>query len=82
LSEPIISVSGLRGVVGESLTPLVATKFAAAFAGGLLKGRIVVTRDGRSSGEMLTAAVTAGILACGHDVVDCGIGRWYFSQGM
>ena len=73
MSEPIISVSGLRGVVGESLTPPVATKFAAAFASGLLKGRIVVTRDGRPSGEMVAAAVTAGILASGHDVVDCGI---------
>jgi phosphomannomutase len=73
LSEPIISVSGLRGVVGESLTPLVATRFAAAFAAGLLKGKIVVTRDGRSSGEMVAAAVTAGILASGHDVIDCGI---------
>jgi len=70
LSEPIISVSGLRGVVGESLTPLVATRFAAAFAAGLLKGKIVVTRDGRSSGEMVAAAVTAGILASGHDVID------------
>lgn len=73
MSEPIISVSGLRGVVGESLTPLVATRFAASFAAGLLKGTIVVTRDGRSSGEMVAAAVTAGILASGHDVLDCGI---------
>jgi len=73
MHEPIISVSGLRGVVGESLTPLVATRFAAAFAGGLLKGRVVVTRDGRSSGEMIASAVTAGILAAGHDVVDAGI---------
>lgn len=73
MSEPIISVSGLRGVVGESLTPLVATRFAAAFAAGLLKGKVVVTRDGRSSGEMMAAAVTAGILACGQDVVDGGI---------
>lgn len=72
MSEPIISVSGLRGVVGESLTPLVATRFAASFAAGLLKGKIVVTRDGRSSGEMVAAAVTAGILASGHDVLDCG----------
>jgi phosphomannomutase len=73
LSEPIISVSGLRGVVGESLTPLVATRFAAAFAAGLLKGKMVVARDGRPSGPMVASAVTAGILASGHDVIDVGV---------
>jgi phosphomannomutase len=73
VGEPIISVSGLRGVVGETLTPLVATRFAAAFAAGLLKGKVVVTRDGRATGEMLATAVAAGVLASGHDVIDAGI---------
>jgi phosphomannomutase len=73
MHEPIISVSGLRGIVGTSLTPEVALRYAGAFAGGLLKGRIVVTRDGRGSGEMLVAAVSSALLATGHDVVDAGI---------
>ncbi len=73
MQEPIISVSGLRGVVGESLTPSIATRYAAAFAAGLLKGPILVARDGRGSGEMVAAAATAGILASGHDVIDAGI---------
>lgn len=73
MHEPIISVSGLRGIVGESLTPEIAIRYAAAFAGGLLKGPIVVTRDGRGSGEMLAAAVTAAILATGHDVINVGV---------
>ena len=41
--EPIISVSGLRGIVGQSLTPLVAARYAAAFAAELPAGPIVIT---------------------------------------
>ena len=47
MSEPIISVSGLRGIVGESLTPLVAARYVAAFASTLGPGPVVVSRDGR-----------------------------------
>ena len=39
-NEPIISVSGLRGIVGETLTDDVAYRYAAAFAGTLPPGRI------------------------------------------
>jgi len=47
--EPIISVSGLRGIVGETLTPEVAARYLAAFAAELPPGKIVVARDGRLS---------------------------------
>ncbi len=40
MSELIISVSGLRGIVGESLTPLVAARYVAAFAGTLPPGAV------------------------------------------
>ena len=73
LPNPIISVSGLRGIVGQSLTPLVAARYAAAFAAELPAGPVVITRDGRSTGAMLAAAVTAALQAMGRKVIDAGI---------
>ena len=52
-----MSVSGLRGVVGATLTPEVAARYAAAFAATLPPGPIVLGRDGRESGPMLAAAI-------------------------
>ena len=65
MSEPIISVSGLRGIVGESLTPEVAIRYACAFAAELPPGPLVITRDGRATGPMLAAAVRGGLTAVG-----------------
>ena len=73
MDEPIISVSGLRGIVGETLTPEVAIRYAAAFAALAPPGSIVITRDGRASGEMLAAVVQAGLSAVGRDTVDAGV---------
>lgn len=66
----IISVSGLRGIVGAGLDPLVAIRYAAAFVSGLAPGPIVVTRDGRGTGAMLAAAVHSAIAASGREVLD------------
>ena len=52
----IVSVSGLRGIVGGSLTPEVAVRYVAAFAATLPAGPIVIGRDGRTSGPLLAAA--------------------------
>jgi phosphomannomutase len=68
-----IGVSGIRGVVGEFLTPALACAFAQAFGTYVRGGRVVVGRDTRSSGEMLQHAVTCGLLAAGCEVVDTGI---------
>jgi phosphomannomutase len=77
----IISVSGLRGIVGENLTPTIAGDYGCAF-GTFLKnngpasdGRLSVCigRDSRPSGRMLASAVEAGLCAAGIDVVDLGI---------
>jgi len=73
VSEPIISVSGLRGVVGESLTPEVAIRYACAFAGTLGEGPIVVARDGRTTGRMLAGAVLSGLCAIGRQAIDADI---------
>ncbi|MDR1485283.1 MAG: phosphoglucosamine mutase [Planctomycetaceae bacterium] len=73
MSELIISVSGLRGVIGETLTPEVVMSYAAAFAGTLPSGGIVVTRDSRESGLMLADAIHAALNALGRNTFDAGI---------
>lgn len=73
MAEPIISVSGLRGIVGESLTPLVAMRFACAFARETPPGPMVITRDGRASGQLLADAIRSGLLAIGRSVIDADI---------
>lgn len=73
MSELIISVSGLRGIIGETLTPEVATRFVAAFASHLPPGPIVIGRDGRNSGPMLSRAITAALTASGRDCLDADV---------
>ena len=78
MSEPIISVSGLRGTIGEQLTPLVATRYVAALAStlapsGTQRAKVVIGRDGRSSGAMLTQAIIATLAASGLDTIDLDV---------
>jgi len=65
-----ISISGVRGVVGDSLTPALLTRFAQAFGTYAGSGTVVVGRDTRTSGEMVRQAVIAGLLSSGCRVVD------------
>ena len=68
---------GVRGVAGTELTPQLA--FRLGQAGAEVLGRehkrpvFVVGRDTRISGDMLEAALTAGILSAGGDVISAGI---------
>lgn len=68
-----ISISGVRGVIGKSLTPALLTRFAQAFGTYVGSGTIVIGRDPRTSGEMVKQAVIAGLLSSGCRVVDIGI---------
>ena len=68
-----ISITGVRGIVGETFTPEVAVGFAQAFATYFDSGRILICRDTRSSGPMVRSAVVAGLLATGCEVIDLGI---------
>ncbi|MGI8744481.1 MAG: phosphoglucosamine mutase [Bryobacteraceae bacterium] len=68
-----IGVSGIRGVVGEFLTPVLARTFAQAFGTYVGAGRVVVGRDTRASGPMLQHAVHCGLLAAGCEVIDVGV---------
>lgn len=75
----MLSVSGCRGIMGTSLTPEVASRFAGAFGAFLrdqAKGRgvcVVLGRDGRRGGEMVRSAAVAGLLASGSRVIDLGV---------
>ena len=69
----MISVAGIRGIVGDSLTPPVLARFAAAYAKSLGDGPVVVGRDARISGPMVYQAVAAGLRAAGRDVIDLGL---------
>jgi len=73
MQEPIISISGLRGIVGTELTPEIAIRYAAAFCGQCGPGPIVLSRDGRTSGKMLADAIAASIVACGRDCLDIDV---------
>lgn len=78
----MLSVSGCRGVMGTSLTPGVAARFAAAFA-GFVRGRraknakgnptIVLGRDGRRGSDLFASVARATLLADGCDVWDLDI---------
>ncbi len=68
----IFSISGLRGIVGEGLTPGLVVKYASAF-GSSFRGKIVVGRDTRNTGEMIKSLVTSSLISVGCEVVDIGI---------
>lgn len=73
MTERILSISGLRGIVGDGLDPEYITRFAAAFGSMLDGGTVVLSRDGRLTGELLRHAVLAGLVGTGCRVIDLGI---------
>lgn len=77
----IKSISGIRGTIGgnpgTNLTPLDIIKFTAAFATSLNQAsenkKMVIGRDGRISGSMVSGLCSNTLLACGFDVIDLGL---------
>ena len=77
----IKSISGIRGTIGgrpgDNLSPLDIVKFTAAYGSRILqtnKGKkIVIGRDGRISGEMVSALVVSTLRSLGLDVIDLGL---------
>lgn len=67
------SVSGIRGIVGDSFTPELICKAAPAFARYAGEGTIVVGRDSRPSGEALSMNIISALMLAGCNVVDIGI---------
>ena len=80
----IKSISGIRGTIGgksgDNLTPLDAVKFAAAYGTWLLKRNygkekltVVIGRDARISGKMVSSLVANTLVGVGIDVIDLGL---------
>ncbi|BDD02708.1 phosphoglucosamine mutase [Aureibacter tunicatorum] len=77
----IKSISGIRGTigggVGESLTPLDIVKFASAYGTWLARKtdnkKVVIGRDARPSGEMVSSLVTSTLIGLGFEVIDLGL---------
>ena len=73
MSKLMISVSGIRGIFGETLTPEIATDFSTHFGVFSHRGKIIVGRDSRVSGPAMSRAIISGLLKVGCDVVELGI---------
>ena len=77
----IKSISGIRGTIGgktnDNLTPVDIVKFAAAYGSWIIKQgnntKIVIGRDGRISGQMVSNLVVNTLLGLGLDVIDLGL---------
>lgn len=69
----MISVSGVRGIIGDGLTPNVAMQFAQAYGSEFGPGKIVVGRDSRLSGPMIRHAIWSGLMSVGCDIIDLDI---------
>ncbi len=72
-SPLMVSVSGIRGVVGDSLTVPVLVDYAAAFGRFVGPGSVVIGRDSRPSGTWVFAVVSSALRGVGVDVIDVGL---------
>jgi len=72
MSTLMVSVSGIRGIVGDGLDPNTLVKYVSAYA-DYCGGKIVVGRDARITGEMVYHLVVGTLLSKGIDVIDIGI---------
>ncbi len=75
----MLSVSGMRGLVGLSLTPPIVANYASAFGSWLIQStgiktpHVVLGRDSRPSGQMFEMAAAAGLTAVGCRVTRVGV---------
>lgn len=67
------SISGLRGVVGDTLTPEIISKYVSAFAHLTGHGKVVIGRDSRPSGNFISLIARGTLISMGCEVVDLGI---------
>jgi len=74
MTKPVmIGISGIRGIVGEGLSPQLICSFAAAMGTFCGKGPVMVGRDSRVSGPSVQHGVMAGLASVGCDPVDLGV---------
>jgi phosphomannomutase/phosphoglucomutase len=70
--KELFGTNGVRGIIGEEMNPTLVMRIGSAL-GTMIQGKIAVGRDTRTSGDALSGAIIAGLLASGSDVVDVGI---------
>lgn len=73
MSVLMVSVSGIRGIIGNGLEPETIVKHTSAFGDFIGGGKIVIGRDGRISGEMVRNIIVGTLQAKGIDIIDLGI---------
>ncbi|MBL0177248.1 MAG: phosphoglucosamine mutase [Ignavibacteria bacterium] len=73
MSQPIISISGIRGIPGESLLPPDIVAFTETFVRYCSGGPIVIGSDGRPSGGGIADIVRGTAVMAGADVIDIGL---------
>jgi phosphomannomutase len=73
MSTLMVSISGIRGIVGDGLDPNVLVKYTSAYADFIGKGTVVVGRDARITGDMVQEIVVGTLIAKGINVVEIGI---------
>lgn len=73
MSTLMVSISGIRGIIGQTLTPEIITNFSLAF-GTMNQGKkIIISRDTRASGNMVLQFVKGALEASGCHVIDIGV---------
>jgi|Cruoilmetagenom7_1024161.scaffolds.fasta_scaffold05118_6 Phosphomannomutase len=68
----LFGTNGIRGIANDTLDPIFSLNIAMAY-GTLKRGKIVIGRDTRISGEMIENSFISGLLSCGCEVIDVGI---------
>ncbi len=77
----IKSISGIRGTIGgkqgNNLSPLEIVKYTAAYATWVAtqssKNKVIIGRDGRMSGEIVSNLCASTLMSCGINVIDLGV---------
>ena len=69
----IKSISGIRGVFGQTLNEDIASYFSRSFAENQPNGKILLARDTRPHGKKLYHSIIDTLCLMGRDVLDCGI---------
>jgi len=69
----ITSISGIRGIYGETLTDPIASKYVHSFSDIQESGTILLAQDSRPHGKYLYEKISQTLRTLGRDVISCGI---------
>ena len=72
MAERLFGTNGVRGIINRDMTSELALQMGKAI-GTVMTGTVVIATDTRVSANMIKAAVSAGIMSVGKDVLDLGV---------